>query len=199
MTGTRRWLVLVAIGVGIGGTWQLGEAATIHAKAWLAQVLIADAWERAMAGDTRPAPWPWADTWPVAHLRAPRQGIETFVLAGASGRTLAFGPGHMDGTPLPGAPGNSVVTGHRDTHFRFLADIAVGDPLEVAMANGESRRFRVSGTQVVDATDAQAVIDGDEARLTLVTCYPFDAVLPGSLLRYVVTAEAVPVMAEVRR
>jgi len=192
MIGARRWLVLVAIGVGIGGTWQLGEAAAIHAKAWLAQVLIADAWERAVAGEPRPVPWPWADTWPVAHLSAPRQGIETFVLAGASGPTLAFGPGHMDGTPVPGAPGNSVVTGHRDTHFRFLADLAVGDPLVVAMTNGKDRRFRVSRTQVIAAKDAHAVIAGGDTRLTLVTCYPFDAVLPGLPLRYVVTAEAVP-------
>ena len=56
------------------------------------------------------------------------------VLAGASGRTLAFGPGHVDGTPLPGEHGNAVVSGHRDTHFAFLRDLRCGDVLEVQTA-----------------------------------------------------------------
>ena len=38
----------------------------------------------------------------MARLSVPRLGLERHVLAGAHGRSLAFGPGHLDGTPLPG-------------------------------------------------------------------------------------------------
>ena len=96
---TRRMLVF---GLAAMAIWQAGEAAYIHAKAWLAQRLIASAWNRSLASGAAAKPWPWADTYPVARLEAPRQKQSLMVLAGSSGRTLAFGPGHVEGTPLPG-------------------------------------------------------------------------------------------------
>lgn len=172
------------------GLWQLGSAGTIHAKAWLAQVLLERAWAATLAGEARVAPWPWADTAPMARLRAPGLGVDQIVLAGASGRSLAFGPGHLDGTAPPGGPGHAVISGHRDTHFRFLRDLAPGDVLEVQDADGAWRRYLVAETQVIDARSARLAAGDGRARLTLVTCYPFDAVVPGGTLRYLVTAEA---------
>jgi sortase A len=102
------------------GFWQLGQGACIPAKAWVAQELMQRAWRRAERGESRPVPWPWADTWPVARLSAKGGEIELIVLAGGSGRTLAFGPGHLSASALPGEFGNSVIAGHRDTHFQFL-------------------------------------------------------------------------------
>ena len=67
-------------------------------------------------------------------------------LAGVSGRTLAFGPGHVDGTPLPGDPGNSVLSGHRDTHFAFLRELRSGDILLVS--TGRDARRAESGGQL---------------------------------------------------
>src|SRR5688500_11563212 len=57
-------VALAAIGV-----WQLANGAYIHAKAWLAQRLIASAWARTLEGEREVKPWPWADTWPVARLK----------------------------------------------------------------------------------------------------------------------------------
>src|SRR4051812_40905646 len=102
------------------GAWHFSQGLYIHAKALLAQLLMHRAWQRALAGEPRAKPWPWADTWPVARLTIAGQGVDVFVLAGANGRALAFGPGHVFGTPLPGEPGNSVIGGHRDTHLAFL-------------------------------------------------------------------------------
>jgi sortase A len=168
--------------------WHGGRAAWIEAKAHLAQALIRRAWRQssAGAGDTRP--WPWADTHPVARLIVPGRGVDTFVLAGASGRTLAFGPGHLDGTPRPGARGNAVISGHRDTHFAFLRRLERGDQVLVERRDGRRHRFVVSSTRVVDRRDLGVVADAGDTRLTLVTCYPFDAIRPGGPLRYVVVA-----------
>jgi sortase A len=67
----------------------------------------------------------------VARLVVPSEDVEMIVLAGASGRTLAFGPGHLKGTPLPGQAGNAVISGHRDTHFAFLARLHLADEVDV--------------------------------------------------------------------
>lgn len=171
------------------GLWQIADGLAIPAKARLAQVLLDRAWQRARAGETGVKPWPWADTWPVARLSAPRLGTHAYVLADASGRSLAFGPGHVAGTAPPGAAGNSVIAAHRDTHFRFLRDVALGDAIVLDTPDGAQRLYRVADLRVVDSRRAR-VAPSDTATLTLVTCYPFDAVLPGGPLRYVVTAHA---------
>lgn len=180
------WLGAAAL-IGLGA-WNLGHAAYIHAKARLAQHLLQAAWADTRAGKAQVRPWPWADTYPVARLTLPQQGVDLIVLAGASGRTLAFGPGHLDGTPLPGAPGNSVLSAHRDTHFAFLRHARAGEPMIVEGPDGSRRVYRVTETRVVDQHDLSVLRPTADAQLTLITCYPFDAVRPGGPLRYVVIA-----------
>lgn len=169
------------------GFWQLGQGAWIPAKAWLAQGLMQHAWSRSQAGEAA-KPWPWADTQPVARLSARGGEIELIVLAGGSGRTLAFGPGHLTASALPGDTGNAVIAGHRDTHFAFLQHVQHGDTIAVERDDGRRLVFEVTSIDVVDARHGSVVLDTGEPMLTLVTCYPFGAVDPGGPLRYVVTA-----------
>ena len=147
------------------------------------------AWLRAGQDIERPAPWPWADTWPVARLTAKSRDIDLIVLAGGSGRTLAFGPGHLSASALPGETGNAVIAGHRDTHFRFLRHVEAGELLSVESSKGRKHVYKVLGADVVDSRKASLVLDTDAAMMTLVTCYPFDAREPGGPLRYIVTAK----------
>jgi len=180
------WLAAAAlIGVGV---WNLGHAAYIHAKARLAQYLLRAAWAETQAGKAQARPWPWADTYPVARLSMPQRGVDLIVLASASGRTMAFGPGHLDGTPLPGQAGNSVLSAHRDTHFAFLRHARTGETFFVEDAQGKRTRFAVLATRVVDENDVSVLRGTEGAQLTLVTCYPFEAIRPGGPLRYVVIA-----------
>ncbi|HKE43547.1 MAG TPA: class GN sortase [Steroidobacteraceae bacterium] len=183
--------VLVLCGLLGTASWQFAHAGYIHAKAILAQRLLERSWQRSLDGVDAARPWPWADTWPVARLRMARLGVDEIVLAGSSGRTLAFGPAHVDGTALPGAPGLSIVAGHRDTHFEFLRQLAIGDELQVDRADGASVRYRVSDLAVLDARAQRMPLDAAADRLELVTCFPFDAVVPGGPLRYRVLAERV--------
>jgi sortase A len=175
-------LLVVACAAGARAAW-------IPAKATLAQVLLDDAWRRARAGEDRPVPWPWADAWPVARLVAPEHDRRLVVLSDASGRSLAFGPGHLSGTAPPGGSGTTVVAGHRDTHFAFLR--APGDHLELEARDGEAHRYRVIETAVVHARDARVAAEATRDRLALVTCWPFEALRPGTDLRFVVLAERV--------
>ena len=171
------------------GFWQLGQGAYIPAKAWLAQELMQRAWSRASAGSDRPAPWPWADTWPVARLSARSGDVDLIVLSGGSGRTLAFGPGHLSASSLPGEPGNAVIAGHRDTHFSFLRNLEIGESLIVETISGRKHLYRVVGIDIVDARRGSLLLDTEQAVMSLVTCYPFEAREAGGPLRYVVTAK----------
>ena len=119
----------------------------------------------------------------------PTHGVDLIVLAGVSGRTLAFGPGHAPGSARPGTSGTTIITGHRDTHFRFLAALSPEDEILVEKAGGERWRYRVRKAAVVDSRRAAIRSAAGEPGLVLVTCYPFDAVAPGGPLRYVVVAE----------
>jgi sortase A len=171
------------------GFWQFGQGAYIPAKAWVAQELMHRAWRRAEGGSQKPAPWPWADTWPVARLSAKGGDIELIVLEGGSGRTLAFGPGHLSISALPGQNGNSIIAGHRDTHFQFLQYMKVGEVIHVELPDGRKHIYEVTAVDVVDSRRGSLVLDTDEAMMTLVTCYPFDALQPGGPMRYVVSAQ----------
>ena len=183
------WRAILVTALALSGAFLLGQALWIEAKAMLAQLLLEHAWSMAQRGETRAKPWPWADTWPVARLGLPRENERIVVLSGASGRTMAFGPGHVDGTAAPGDAGNCVITAHRDTHFEPLQRLERGDPVEIETPAGEVRRYRVEETFVVAEDETSILRDDGEARLTLVTCWPFDDVMPGSPYRYVVVAK----------
>ena len=163
-----------------------GNTVWIHAKARFAQVLIERAWSETLLTGKQVTPWPWADFWPVARIIAKQSGKVLFVLSNASGASLAFGPGHVNGSVLPATAGTSIVAGHRDTHFEFLRNIKKGDVLYVQRPDGLSRNYQVSGIQVVDIRYAKLNVEPGQAVLKLVTCYPFDAVLPGGAKRLVV-------------
>lgn len=171
------------------GFWQLGQGAYIPAKAWLAQELMQRAWDRTGNGHSRATPWPWADTWPVARLTARSGDIDLIILAGGSGRTLAFGPGHLSASALPGEVGNAVIAGHRDTHFQFLQDVELGELLNVESSKGLRHLYKVVSIDIVDSRKGSLLLDTDVAMLSLVTCYPFAARETGGPLRYVVTAK----------
>lgn len=170
--------------------WQIGSGAYIHLKAQLAQVLLSRAWAASLAGAEEVRPWAWADTWPVARLIVPALGVDEIVLAGGSGRTLAFGPGHLNGTPLPGSRGHSILGGHRDTHFAFLEGLQPGMEIAVQRRDGGWQSYRVTGSEILDYRQARLAPSAGRTVLSLVTCYPFDALTTGGPLRYVVSAEA---------
>jgi sortase A len=184
-TRSRRWIVACLLCFGF---WQFGQGAHIPAKAWMAQGLMQRAWSHDRDSTANPGPWPWAGTWPVARLSARAGDIELIVLEGDSGETLALGPGHLRASALPGESGNTVIAGHRDTHFSFLRDLEIGESLVLETFNGTKHLYRIIGTDVVDARRGSLLLDTDEPYLSLVTDYPFETPEPAGSLRYVVTA-----------
>ena len=168
--------------LGLAAALFLVQALWIPAKAELAQLLLERSWNARLAGAQHAPPWPWADTQPVARLEIPAIALDLLVLNAPSNRSLAFGP------VLAGAEGNDpVIFGHRDTHFRALRHLQIGDLL-VLNDSGSPRQYRVSQIDIIDSRLQQLNTSAAINRLTLVTCYPFEALQANGPLRYVITA-----------
>jgi LPXTG-site transpeptidase (sortase) family protein len=107
---------------------------------------------------------------PVARLVIPRLELDEIVVEGVGETELYAGPGHMTGSVLPGERGNSVVSAHRDRHFRSLGGVVVGDTIHTESDAGDVA-WAVTRVRVVDA-DAPVLRAARTPVLTLTTCWP---------------------------
>jgi len=163
----------------LAGLILFGQGAYIHAKALLAQVLLQRAFSETIASGRDTKPWSWADTWPVARIEVKRIGASAIVLAGSSGQALAFGPGHVESTANAGERGVAIYSAHRDTHFRFLRDVRVGDEIDVTRRDGKTFRYRADSHSVVRFDQFGIDPLSNDYELVLSTCWPLDAVTGG--------------------
>lgn len=187
--GTSVPLLLMALAFLLGFCF-LASGLYMPLKAKLAQHLMADAWDKTLASGGVPhKPWGWADVWPVARLTIKNRGVDVFILSGTSGEAMAFGPGHMTELAALGQPGTAVVAGHRDSHFKPLKYVELGDNIFLEDKEGNKHFYTITDTQIMDYRKAFLPSGLDNSRLVLVTCYPFNALIAGGPLRFVVMAE----------
>lgn len=123
---------------------------------------------------------------PLAILRIPRIHLEVPVLDGTDVLTLNHAAGRIAGTARPGQAGNIGIAAHRDSFFRNLGRLHVGDPIELETPSG-IQTYVVEQTQVVTPNNLSVLATRPEPSLTLVTCYPFHY-LGRAPQRYIVTA-----------
>ncbi len=123
----------------------------------------------------------------IAKLIIPRLHAHLYVVEGDGARQLLRGPGHLSGTALPGAAGNCVIAGHRDTHFRILRKIRAGDDIILQTESGQYL-YRVRHTTIVTASNTSALQPTPKAVVNLITCFPFFFVGPAPK-RFVVHAQ----------
>lgn len=181
-TRRRHWLRLGCSLLLLASALTYGsQAAYLSAKAQLAQVLLKLAWERSQASDAPIRPWPWADTHAAALLDIPRLGVRQVVLDSHSGEAMAFGPG------LVTVGDSHVLGGHRDSHLQFLEHIESGDTLHFTTADGNTTSYVIEQLQIVNASTSPQYTPAPQS-LTLITCYPFNALGTGGPLRLVVIA-----------
>jgi sortase A len=171
----------------LGGVARIAAGAIVPIKAVAAQLLLERAFDRSLLLHRPQKPWPWADMTPVARIRVPRLGVDRIVLSTGSGQAMAFGPTLLPGGARLGQPGITVIAAHRDTHFRFLHALHVGDVIVVESIDGRIRRYRMSGSEIVRWDRFAIPDDASTNQLALSTCYPFDAIRHGPL-RYVALA-----------
>jgi sortase A len=105
-------------------------------------------------------------------LAIPRLDLEVPVYDGASDLHMDRGAARIEGTAMPGEPGNLGVAGHRDGYFRVLKDIELGDQIKITTAQGQES-YVVLELRIVEPTAIEVLDPTDQQSITLVTCYPF--------------------------
>jgi len=172
---TIRLLMLVALA-------HLAWFGWVQGKGTLGQWLMESAWAEAQ-GHPPQAPWPGARTRPVARLHVPALAIDRLVVEGIETANLAWGPGITRGRN-----GHTVIAAHRDTHFRFLGRLETDHRLELEHPAGVIENWRVADTRIVDSRTTELDLETPGPLLTLITCWPIDALEAGGPLRLVVSA-----------
>ena len=178
--------LIAAIGFSI-----FAYGAYIPAKAVLAQYLINDAWNDSIRTGEIQKPWGWADMHPVMKLSSIKHNKNLIVLSGDKGNSLAFAPGYNINSFKPGLGGTTIISAHRDTHFRFLEDVSLDDVFEVTDRNNKTTSYMVNDIRIIDSDQQDLAVHQNQAEIKLITCYPFDAPIAGGPQRYIVTAKMI--------
>jgi len=174
VTGTAllKWLErgLLAVGLALG-LWCAIVLVRAHQtqNMPLPQVTVT---QTVLPGQTTATPAPAPGTW-VGRLEVPSVKLATTVLEGTDDGTLSRGSGHIEDTPFPGQSGNVGIAGHRDTVFRPLRHIHLGDAMKLTTGD-RVYHYKISKTLIVDPDDVYVLDPTEHPTLTLVTCYPFD-------------------------
>ena len=108
----------------------------------------------------------------LAILRIPSIKLEVPVHDGTTDAVLDLAAGRIEGTALPGTPGNVGIAAHRDGFFRVLKDLKEGDELVLDTPVAEEH-YRVEWIRITTPDDVSVIQPTPGAAVTLVGCYPF--------------------------
>ena len=173
-----RWLQGALFVLGIASLawcgWVIGEARWFQAQQHAALERMSVSAATADARGTRMASALVAPG-VIGELDVPRLKLAAVIAEGDDEDTLKVAVGHLPDTPLPWQGGNSALAGHRDTFFRALEGVRLGDEIRLATVHGEFR-YRVARTLVVEPDDLSVLEALPEPSLTLITCFPFSYV-----------------------
>jgi|SRR5690242_15326486 len=175
----------------MSGVVAVGYALSILAVGWIYQARETSKFEHEVILPASRIP-PVGDS--IGEIDIPSIALRAVVIQGSSPQVLRLGVGHLYETPTPGEPGNVVLAGHRDTFFRPLRRVAVGDAI-LLRTGGQTFRYLVQSTEVVSPKDVDVLKSSNGNELTLVTCFPFDYVGPAPK-RFIVHAREAMAPAE---
>ena len=184
----RVGLLLILVGA-IATLWvglQFASAAWFdrQARAALASLRAAPPVERA------PTPTSLSSGEPIGTLEIVRLGLTGVVIEGDSDAVLDRAIGHLPDTPLPWKDGNSALAAHRDTIFRPLKGVRLGDVLRLKTPHGDFD-YRVTDTLIVKPEEVWVLNPTPVTTLTLISCWPFNYI-GNAPERFIVRAERIP-------
>ncbi len=135
--------------------------------------------------------WISPDPKVLGRLVIPKLTIDVVIREGTDAASLRRAVGHITGTAMAGSNGNFVITGHRDTFFRPLRNIANNDEI-LAITPGARHTYRVYAISVVPPDHVQVLRRTTQPECTLVTCFPFDY-MGSAPRRFIVQARLVKI------
>jgi sortase A len=184
-------LILVGVGIVAYFGWDLSKQTVL-----LAHTAV-DKYEPELPDHTFDQPWPKlpAPGSSIGDLQFTSIDLNVPVVQGTHDNELKKGAGHFAGSALPGQGGNVILSGHRDTVFRKLENLKVGEQVTFTTPYGDFV-YEAIDFKIVPADDMNVMVPTDYETLTLTTCYPFDFI-GDAPYRYIVYTKLVssPVIA----
>lgn len=163
-------------------TWYLAGLADDGAhEAARAQRVLSTQVPEATVSSTRLHRTPTATAVPVgqalATMRIPRFGADWrwTALEGTDEWVIADGPGHYEGTALPGEEGNAAFAGHRAGHGDPFIDFDLlrpGDRVFLSQGRTTWTYEITTAPRIIDVTDVWVLDPLPGRMLTLTTCWP---------------------------
>lgn len=126
-----------------------------------------------------------------ADLEIPKLKIRLPVVEGTGTKELRKGVGHYSTSVFPGENDNAVLAGHRETALGKLGKLKKGDKIIVRTKDEGTFIYEITKHWITDENDRYVIVSHDSAKLTVLTCYPFNAL--GSPERYIVQADLVDI------
>jgi sortase A len=171
------------------GIFALGYAGFVFADSHIYQAVEIEKFER-VSLPSKPRVLVEGDV--IGEIQVARLGLNAIVVQGDSPASLRRAVGHISKSPLPGEPGNVALAGHRDTFFRPLQGIRLGDQIEFKTPQ-RTFEYLVESIEIVAPNDVQVLEPSSGHDLTFITCFPFYFVGPAPK-RFVVRAREVDLM-----
>jgi sortase A len=140
-----------------------------------------------------PAP-PTGDV--VGRIEIPAIGVNWMFLQGVGLDVLKDGPGHYEGTPLPGEEGNASIAGHRTTYgqpFHNIDELGPGDEIIVTYITGARFVYEYRETEIVSPDRVDVIENTEDDRLTLTACHPKYSAAERIVVRSALVGEPLPV------
>lgn len=181
MTILRRTFAVLLVTSGLAA---LGWSGSVLGRADYTRLLVARELPAAAVGAPRRGST-------LGLLEVPRLALTSVVVEGDDEASLLVATAHLPETPMPWRAGNSVLAAHRDTDFRPLKDIEIGDEVRFHTAD-LTVSYVVRETRIVEPTEVSVLRPTEQPVLTLITCYPFHYVGPAPK-RFIVRAERIAV------
>src|ERR1043165_6019015 len=148
-----------------GSRYVSGAAAQDRAREEWDSIVAQSAYDAAVAATAQNTEVAIRHAAPVARLQIPKIGLDEIVLEGIDDEAMNGGPVHYPGSPLPGGAGNSIISAHRDRHFRNLGQLAVGDTL-FTQSGAKTTKWVIVTRKVVDK-ERPVLFPAKTAELTL--------------------------------
>lgn len=131
----------------------------------------------------------------IGRIEIPSIGVNWVFLQGVALDVLKDGPGHYEGTPLPGEEGNAAIAGHRTTYgqpFHNIDDLEPGDRIIVTYITGARFEYEYRETEIVPPDRVDVIENTEDDRLTLTACHPKYSAAERIVVRSALVGEPVP-------
>lgn len=112
------------------------------------------------------------------------------IVEGIDKEALKKGVGHFTTSVIPNQEGTSILAAHRDTFFRGIDVLKLGDSFVINTKNTDTT-YTITERKIVDKSYLLPTVKKEKPELVLITCYPMHFV-GDAPNRLILTAEKTP-------